>query len=312
MNSLSLVRRRALVAATVTMGTSLLLILLYWRAVSSGALPSPAQPLMAAPKTVVSDTSVAKPSISGGATPQATVTSAAAKPATSPMAVATGAAATAPQNSKTNLSDSVAPLESAKRFATTNVATATTPVRSDPSNLSTDVTSEDERVARHWLANTNQRPTIKVHYQAGDILRLSTELGRGLLVAGSGRTNRHEVFLQSKTAKAPLFGPLTKGVSEQFSGYSLALGFSPVLGDVVRPLPAYFPDGNYDLVFVPDRALATEIFAKTASALRAFQVDSAPSTRIIFEGQLRLIENQPLFAILAVKQGTNLVSFASD
>ena len=152
---------------------------------------------------------------------------------------------------------------------------------------------------------------IKVRYQATDILRLSTELGRGLLVAGSGRTNRHEVFLQSKTAKAPLFGPLTKAVSEQFSGYALALRFSPVFGDLLSPMPAYFPEGNYDLAFVPDRALATEIFAKTASALRSFQGDSTPTNRIVFEGQLRLVENQPLFAILAARQGTNLLSFAS-
>jgi hypothetical protein len=291
------------------MGTSLLLILLYWRAVCGGSLPSPTQPLVAtSQKTVVSNTPLPKPlSLSPMAGSSAPVTSASGQSPALPLPVATEGPAT-PSDSTANVADSVAPMKEPKKPATTNVVAAvTTPARSDSANLSTNVTLEDERIARHWLANTNERPMIKVRYQPADILRLSTELGRGLLVAGSGRTNRHEVFLQSKTAKAPLFGPLTKALSEQFSGYSLALAFSPVFADVLSPLPAYFPEGNYDLAFVPDRALATEIFAKTASALRSFQGDSTPSNRIVFEGQLWLVENQPLFAILAARQGTNLL-----
>jgi len=155
------------------------------------------------------------------------------------------------------------------------------------------------------LDTTNQRPAIRVRYQPADIVRLATELNRGLFVAGSGTTNRREFFLQSKSGKTPLFSPFTREVARQFSTYSLALNPSPTFEPLLAPLPAYFPVGDFDLSFVPDTALATAILAQVASASRSLPPQAVTVNQPIFEGELRLDGANVVFQVIEVRFGTN-------
>jgi hypothetical protein len=316
MSTLNSVQRRALSAASLTMAGALLLILLYWQAVSKGSLPSPAQPLVAKPETVDSNPPPAK-AVTVVAIPVAPAPALVSKATAWPDANQPAPSSVA---SKPNVADAASAAETTNAVTRTPLkppvtkiaATASSPARPVTPNVSTSLTVEDERVARHWLENTNQRPTIRVRYQAADILRLTTELNRGLFVAGSGTTNRREIFLQSRPGAAPLFSPFTKNVAQQFSSYSLALNSSPAFGPLTTPLPAYFPDGEFDLAFVPDRTLATDIFAKAANALRSLSKELASSSDVVFEGQLRLTGTQPVFELLEARLGTNRHQFASQ
>lgn len=312
MNSLNSVHRRALLAASLTFFGLLLIIFLYWRGVSKGSLPSPAQPLVQKAEAVATNPPPAKAVAVVAAMP--------APPAPTPLAPAKTAArpeakqpAPTPAVSKPNVADATSLADATnamtrtppKPAVTTLTATPPSPARPMASNISTNVTADDERVARHWLENTNQRPAIRVRYVAADVVRLTTELNRGLLVAGSGTTNRREFFLESKSGKAPLFSPFTKSVAGRFADYSLALISSPAFDPLTTPLPAYFPNGDFNLAFVPDRTLATEIFAKAASAFRSLPKELVSSSGVVFEGKLRLNGTQPIFDLLEAKVGTN-------
>jgi hypothetical protein len=282
-----------------------------WRGVSKGSLPSPAQPLV----------QKAEPAVATNPPPAKAVTVAAVTaPAATPSPPSKRAArpeaknpAQTPAAAKPTVTDAASVADPTnivtrppQNSAVTNLAATTAgPAAPVPPNISTNLTAEDEHVARLWLEDTNQRPAIRVHYRASDVVRLTTELSRGLLVAGSGTTNRREFFLQSTSIKSPLFSPFTKSVAQRFADYSLALNPSTTFDRLTTPLPAYFPDGDYDLAFVPDRVLATDIFAKAASALRALPKELATSKSTVFEGQLRLVGTQPDFVLLEAKQGTN-------
>ena len=309
MNTLNNVHRRALVTASLTFTGIVLIIFFYWRGVSKGSLPSPVQPWVQKPESVTTNPPPVRPVL------VAALPAAAAPKPLPPIkeAARTELNQPMPNASKLNLADAASLPEVTNTtprtppiLAATNLAT-TLPSSARPaaSNVSTNVTVEDQRVARQWLASTNDRPVIRVQYHASDVIRLATELNRGLLVAGIGSTTRREVFLESKSGKAPLFSPFTKVVAQRFADFSLALSHSTTFDPLTTPLPAYFPDGDYDLAFVPDRALATEIFAKAASVLRSMSTNNDDSQGIVIEGQLGLVGSQPTFAVLNAKKGGN-------
>jgi hypothetical protein len=316
MNTLNFVHRRALHAALLCMAGALALILFYWYGVSKGALPSPAKPLVSKPDVVATNPQPAK----------AVTVVAAPPPSQPPPAPASKAAARAephqigssPIFGRPTGADAASVTEAPNpatrpppKSATTNLATTPAiPARPVPSNASTNVTAEDERLARHWLDNTNQRPAIRVRYQPADIVRLATELNRGLFVAGSGTTNRREFYLQSKSSKAPLFSPFTKEAARQFSSYSLALNPSATFEPLLTPLPAYFPGGDFDLSFVPDTELATTILGQVACASRSLPAEAIGANQPIFEGQLRLDGAQAVFQLTEARFGTNRLFFA--
>lgn len=249
MNSLNSLHRRALLTASFTFCGTLLIVFLYWRGVSKGSLPSPTQPLVQKPETVATNPPSAK------ALAIAAMTATAPPPSLSGKAVAQPEAKQpipTPAASKPNVPDAASQADAMNdmtptplKSAVTNLASARpVPPRPAASNISTNVTAEDERIARHWLEDTNQRPTIRVQYHASDVVRLATELNRGLLVAGSGTTNRRELFLQSSSLKSPLFSPFTKSVAQRFADYSLALSASPAFEPLTTSLPAYFADAD--------------------------------------------------------------------
>jgi hypothetical protein len=284
-------------AATLTLGSVLILVTLYWQGVRKGSLPSPTEPLAAYSGVAASNAppvqAVAVSSASAAGTqaaPRVEQTTAKANESQlafppPPEAVSSTKAATVATVTNTSLMLHTEPLPMVPRR---------------PTNLP----AEDQRIARLWLENTNQRPIIRVRYDPVDILRLSTELGRGLLIAGNGTTNRNELFLHSKLDAAPLFSPFTRSVAQQFSNYSLALSFSSAFERVTRPLPAYFPDGHFELAFVPDVNLATEIFGKAANVLRSSPETLAKPNTVVLEGQLGLAGDQPVFEVLSVAAGS--------
>ena len=144
-----------------------------------------------------------------------------------------------------------------------------------------------------------------MQYHTSDVVRLATELNRGLLVAGSGTTNRREFFLQPKSVKSPLFSPFTRSVAQRFANYSLALNSSPNFEPLTTPLPAYFPGDDFDLAFAPDNALATQIFANAARAIRSLPTEFSRSNNVVLEGRLVLNGAEPTFDVLEARLGTN-------
>lgn len=312
----SLQRRAMLATALIALGI-VVVIVAYLTAVESGALPSATQPMVTKAEAVASNLPPAKAvAVAPAPTPVAPAPASASKTAARSE---TKQPASSPTSAKRNVADATSIAETPnamirppqKPTVTNLAATASTPTRSTPFNVSTNVTAEDEHVARHWLENTNQRPAIRVQYRPADIVRLTTELNRGLLVAGSGTTNRREIFLQSKPGTAPLFSPFTKSVAQRFADYSLALNSSPVFAPLTVSLPAYLPAGEIDLAFVPDRTLATDIFAKVASAFRSLRSELAGSNGVVFEGQLEIAGTQPVFDLLEARVGTNRHVFTS-
>jgi len=316
MNSLDSVHRRAFLTASLTFFGILLIIFLYWRGVSKGSLPSPTQPLVQKPKAVATNPPPAK-AVAVTAVPVAPAPTA-STPAKAGARPEAKQPPPTPALSKPSVAD-VTSLAEASNARTRWPPKPAVPNRAShppggarpvPSSVSTNVTAEDERIARHWLENTNQRPIVRVQYRAADVVRLTTELGRALLVAGNGTTNRREFYLEP-SSKAPLFNPLTKSASHKFADYTLALNPSAVFDLLTTPLPAYFPDADYDLAFVPDRTLATEIVAKTARAFRSLPEELSSSSGIVFEGRLQLSGTQPSFVLLEAKQGTNRHTFVA-
>jgi hypothetical protein len=155
----------------------------------------------------------------------------------------------------------------------------------------------DQALAAHWLSNTNDRPVIRVHYDPADILRLS-DLGRGLIVAGGAEAApARELYLLSKPNTPPLFAPYTKSVADRFSSYSLTLDSSLPLAELSAALPVYFPHGPVLLSFVPDQALAMQIFAEVAKNSRLSGNGAQPAHRTV-DGRLALRDATPEFAVL--------------
>jgi hypothetical protein len=190
------------------------------------------------------------------------------------------------------------------------VAAPTSTTKPALSNTTTNITAEDKRLARAWLENTNQRPSIRVQYFAPDILRLATELKRGLLVAGNGLTSRSEVFLQAASGQAVRFSPFTRSVAKHFADYSIALNPSPTFPTAA--LAACFPDDDHHLTFVPDRPLAELIFAHVARAARTVQMPQVRTNSVVFEGSLTLAELEPVFEIVAVRCGGKQLALAAE
>ena len=301
--TLKSLHKRATISAGVVVAVLAVLILVYLVAVEKGALRSISKPLVQKSAPMVASNLPPAKAVTVAVAP-----SPAPKPAaSSPAPEAKPPSPEPPKQVASSPATSKADVPAPKPVATNIATTTPTPARvAPPVTIVTNTTADDENVARRWLADTNQRPAIRVQYRASDILRLTTELNRGLLIAGSGTTNRREFFLQSTSVKSPLFSPFTKSVAQRFADYSLALSSSPTFEPLTAPLPAYFPDADYDLAFVPDRTLATEIFAKVASAFRSLvNKELASSTGVVFEGELQLTGTQPDFVLLEAKLGTN-------
>jgi hypothetical protein len=297
MNPLRSVQRRALIAAALTTASVLLLILLYWQSVSAGSLPSPTQPLFAKPQPDAARTNSSSVKVLAATN--------VSKPEDPLAAVASKLPAPA------DLSRYAAPPPVGRRgadLAPNPARVKPTAAASMPLGISakqewgvTNLLADDERLIQRWLATTNLRPAIRVEYEPSDILRLSTELGRGLLVAGQGASARREIFLQSEPGGAPLFSPFTRSVAGKFSTYSLALQPSPALERVTAPLLAYFPESDFDLAFVPDNSLAGKIFARAAQAIRAHPQARAHPNAAVVEGKLFLQGSEPVFEVLHVE-----------
>lgn len=223
MNTLNRIHPRALVTASATMFAVLAVVLLYWRGVTKGSLPpqhsrwfkraQKGEPGVATNPPTAKAVAVAAALAPNPAT-SASVPN--AKPpapsnqlalsSAAPKAVVVDAASAGPPTN-------ALPRPPQTPAVTDLAAAASTHATPGVSTTVANITLDDKRVARYWLENTNQRPAIRVHYDAVDILRLSTELRRGLFVAGNGSTNRSEVFLQFASAKVPQFSPFTKSVA---------------------------------------------------------------------------------------------------
>lgn len=323
MKTLNTVHRRALVAASATMFAIIVLVFLYWRGVSTGALPSPAQPLVQKTDPSVATNSppvkvvtvAAAPPPAPASKPPVGTKPPEAKPTAPPPAKQVGSSSAA---SKATLADaaSLASLTNTtarapKQPAVTNqTAGSSTPARPTPAITVTNITADDVRVARSWLENTNQRPSIRVQYFPPDILRLATELKRGLLVAGNGSTNRSEVFLQAGSGHAVQFSPFTKSVAKHFADYSIALNPSSTFPTAA--LVAYFPDDDHRLAFVPDQPLAELLFAHVARAARTVKVQQSNTNLLVFEGKLALAESKPVFEIVTVRCGGQQLALTGE
>jgi hypothetical protein len=171
------------------------------------------------------------------------------------------------------------------------------------------VTPADEQLAQHWLSHTNERPVVRVHYDAGDVLKL-VEAGRGLIVASSrAKGHSRELYVQSTAGTAPLFAPYTRTVADRFSAYSLTLDAAPELAGLTAAFPVYFPDGAVELSFVPDRALATRILAEVANASRENEIGVAKQT--VFDGQLTVEAGEPRFSLLEIRSGSKRLVLSS-
>ena len=107
--------------------------------------------------------------------------------------------------------------------------------------------------------------------------------------------------LESRPGVAALFAPYSKNIADRFS-YSLVLDSSASLSPLTSALPLYFRDALVALAFVPDRPLATDIFAAVAQASRSL---SQPlNQKTVFEGQLTLRGAEPSFEVLEIRSGT--------
>lgn len=311
--TLKSLHKRAAFAASLLVAGLVAFILVYMTAVEKGALPSVTQSLVQkSPPTVASNQPSEKVETLAAPPPPAPATPATQSPAPAPGQVASSRASSKP--AVVEVASVAPPTNALPRppqipAITNTAATIPTPTRPAPPN-SSDITADDKRVARNWLENTNQRPAIRVQYYPADILRLATELNRGLLVAGNGSTNCRELFLQFASGKTSMFGPLTKAVAQRFADYSVALNPSPTFPTMA--LAAYFPDDDQRLTFVPDRPLAELIFAHVARASRTFQASQLHTNNLVFEGKLVLAASKPVFDIVAVRSGGQQLLLSAD
>jgi hypothetical protein len=312
--SFSNIQRRAFVIALVTMAGVVTVVLCYWQAVSKGILPSPLQPMVG--------------HATGTAPIPAKVSARAPAPSPPRPEPITAASVTAPSAPEQQHSPSrvLAPDSRQAEAATLQTGhTNQTLHRPASGRIAAGMpdgrtgapqpagpSAADEKLAQHWLSNTNERPVVRVHYDPADILRL-VELGRGVIVVRS-QDNAHqgELYLQSRPGTAPLFVPYTKGVADRFSSYSLILDSSPALAPLTTVLPVYFPDAAVVLAFVPDPMLATEVFGQVAQASRTVAKDFPLSEQTMFEGQLTLRGAEPSFSLLQVQSGTKSVLLSAS
>ena len=220
--NLSHIQRRAFFFAFVALLVALAGMLGYWHAVAKGLLPSPVQSLGRKPSSLerASATSQVRAAVQALPRPvqptEITVRSQESieRPSGSPPTVAKGPPALPPSASLTP--STVKPISTPPVLP--NPASTAEPLSiNPPSPQPKAVTSIEEALARHWLTSTNDRPSIRVHYDPADILRL-VELGRGLMIAaGSSTSGLRELYLLSKPSAPPLFAPYTESVAERFS-----------------------------------------------------------------------------------------------
>lgn len=299
--SFSHLQRRAFLIGAITLAVLIALVLCYWQGVDRGVLPSPLQPIVqkpAAAKNQLAQVSARGPAgtqsqagvppDSSGGEPAEPLRSAQKAPITPLSAVRMEPAHLEPVPTK--------------QISIGQVQNQSVPRQHEPRTEPTSPTRLDpaaEELAEHWLSNTNDRPVVRVRYEPGDILKL-VELGRGLIVACSKDTaHSREVYLVSKPDVPALFAPYTKSVADRFSNYSLFLARSSELAQLTSTLPLYFPESASALTFVPDQALAAEIFGQVAKASQS--LGGSSSAGKVFEGQLALHGNDPRFEVLDVR-----------
>ena len=82
---------------------------------------------------------------------------------------------------------------------------------------------------------------------------------------------------------------------------------SPALAQLTTAFPVYFPDTGANLAFLPDRPLATEMFAQVAQASRSVMGEPHVSNRTVYEGQLTMQGSEPRFQLLEIVSGTKRV-----
>jgi hypothetical protein len=319
--SFSAIQRRALCMALITLAGVATVVLCYWSAVKKGALPSPLQPVLRSHSPAVETKPAmvharAVPPPSPRPAPEFAPAKSAEAITPEPVQAAQPKSVPAPVRSESQ-SLSLASPETNRVVASLEPpavpAPAPEPPRKPEPAQPAQPDAQDQALAERWLANTNQRPVVRVHYDVAELLQL-VAMRRGLLVAsGTVQAHPRELYLQSKPDAPPLFAPYTQSVANEFSTYSLRLDASPALTPLRAPFPAYFPETPVTLSFVPDHALATEIFAQVARAQRSGAAELSPNRQTIYEGQLTLQNSQPEFRLLEVRSGSRRVPFgASD
>jgi hypothetical protein len=315
------IQRRAFLIALVTMAGMLTVLLWYWKGVSRGALPSPVQPIVAqktAPVTAKArvaihesmpmhnaEAGLAAEAGLGGATSSVLAAQSAYADADANRSAQTvieskqaGLKISVPEPFKNKPDESKPALASAPKADPENSTPKSSAPAAETSTSHVSPTASDERLARHWLSNTNDRPVIRLQYAPGDIVRLA-QAGRGLLLATSSPTAPpRQLYLQPIDGTTPLFVPYTPRVADRFSTYSLSMEPSAELDAITAALPAYFPNGEFSLEYVFDRDLATEIFTQIAAASRG--LSDRDSHRALIEGELVVEGTRPAFKLLQV------------
>jgi hypothetical protein len=276
------------------------LVLCYWQAVSQGRLPSPVQPVVRG-----SERPASQPLSAATVTARAAVPPQVRHPEMSAKAKTSASPTMQPVNTPLGI-----PVEKRTTIDGSTPQQANAPERPSTHEVfrvSTAASAEDEKLAQQWLSSTNQRPAIRVHYDAGDVLRLA-RLGRGVIVASSkDPANPRELYIQTASSRSPLLAPYTSAVADRFSSYSMILERAPELAQLTAGFPVYFPHGTVELAFVPDRALATAMFAEVARARRSPIDEANQPGQTIFEGELSLDGTEPRFRVLEIRQGTQRV-----
>jgi hypothetical protein len=303
--NLTRIQRHAFIAALLTLFGVMAAVLCYWQAVAKGVLPSPVQPLAGnPPKTAAPPAAVEARELPAAGQPS--VQRKAAEDSTPPgppdlSNAAFPLASPPPSREEQPSSANLWTDPALSRPVLAPVAVSPQEENGGPESSSHKKSDQDEVQARHWLSHTNDRPLIRVHYDTGDILQLA-EAGRGTIIArGRREASRREVYLLAKRDSPPLFLPYTPAVASQFSPYDLLLDPSPLLAPVLAGLPAYFPDADCDLSFVPDHPLALDIFTQVATAARSFPESSRINHRVVVEGELTLHGTKPSFRVLGIQ-----------
>jgi hypothetical protein len=293
---MSKIKRQSLLIGSIVFLAFFALVLTYWSGVSKGVVPSPITPVIARPtESPVEPTNIvhklsalpapASEHVESTATPSREE---APLPETVPTPVPANPAASTPV--------------SAPKPAATESAAAEPVGESGRAAAAAGPGAADRSLAQLWLAQSDKRPAVRVHYNPRDILQLSS-LGRGLIVAAvSGNAGQRALYLKSGTESAPLFAPYTETVAERFSDYSLILSASPEFAAIEAALRAYVAERSVPLAFVPDQRFAIALFAEVA---RANRLRGGHAERPIFEGQLTVDNGQPQFTAFQTRTDAN-------
>lgn len=313
MMTLSQIQRRALLAGFAAVLVILAAVACYWHGVRKGTLPSPmasmAQPLpVHAPPVTVA----ARPRVDlVPPRPPAKELPSIVAPAPSRLEkreAGAPQAEVAEQPAERSVSEPVRSVAKAIPKVPEAVPRIARVLAGEPQSNP----SREEALAAEWLSRTNDRPVIRIHYNASEILRL-VQAGRGLIVASQDDgVGSRELYWQPSSEAAPLLVPYTASLGARYSNYSLRLQTAPELGALTSVLPLYFSGKPVALRFIPDEKLAQEIFVRVArvssSVTAALKGAGAP----IYEGGLSARGQEPEFDLWEARAGATRFALSSS